>query len=118
MNKNIQPLVEDLFSMIKKGQILDAFDKYYADNVVMQENTDEPRIGKETNRKSEEAFVSGVTEFHDLKIIKSAINGNTALVEYAMDFTHKDWGRSARPQVSAQEWKDGKIVSERFYYAK
>jgi hypothetical protein len=118
MNTDITPLVSDLNAMIKKGQLLEAFEKYYADNVVMQENTDEPRVGKELNRKSEEAFVGGVIAFNDIQILNSAVKGNVAMNEHFMDFTHKDWGRAARTQVSVQQWKDGKIVSERFYYGK
>lgn len=118
MSHTIKPLVEDLNAMITKGQLLEAFEKYYADNVVMQENNDEPRVGKEVNRKNEEAFVGGVTKFNEVKILNSAINGDTAFAEHYMDFTHKDWGRVQQTQVSVQQWKDGKIVNERFYYAK
>ena len=35
---NIKEKVEKLNSMILEGQILEAFDQYYADEVVMQDN--------------------------------------------------------------------------------
>ncbi len=38
-----------------------AFDKFYADNVVMQENMNEPVHGMAANRLNEEAFVNGIT---------------------------------------------------------
>ncbi len=116
MNTNIKPLVTDLNTMLTQGKLLEAFDKYYADNVVMQENNSEPRIGKEANRKSEEAFVGGVTAYNDVQILNSAVNGNTAITEYFMDVDHKEWGHMAKTQVAVQEWKDGKIVKEKFYY--
>ncbi|MBI2451723.1 hypothetical protein HYV50_01435 [Candidatus Pacearchaeota archaeon] len=43
--------VEELNNMILQGKIMEAFEKFYDENVVMQENSEEPRIGKEINRK-------------------------------------------------------------------
>ncbi len=113
---DIKILVEDLAKMISEGKILEAFDKYYADNVTMQENEDEPRVGKEINRKYEEVFVGGITEVHSSKILGVAIGDNYAAIESSMDVTHKDWGRMARSQVAVQRWENGKIVKEKFYY--
>lgn len=102
--------------MISEGKILEAFDKYYAANVVMQENEEAPRIGKEINRKYEENFVNGLEKVNDLKILGVAIGDNYATVESFMDLTHKDWGRVSRTQVAVQHWENGQIVKEKFYY--
>lgn len=109
-------LAEDLAKMIDDGKILEAFEKYYADDVVMQENDDEPRVGKEVNRGYEEAFVNGIVEIHAGKTLGIAVGDNYSTIESFMDVTHKDWGRIARSQVAVQHWKDGKVISEKFYY--
>ena len=116
MNNDIKPFVEDLSKMISQGKILEAFEKYYAEDIVMQENEDAPRIGKEENRKYEEAFVNGIVEVHDMKTLGVAWGDNYSVIESYMDVTHKDWGRVARAQVAIQRWKDGKVVNEKFYY--
>lgn len=113
---NIKTLVEDLAKMISEGKILEAFEKYYADNVVMQENEEEARVGKEFNRKYEEAFVGGIVEVHSSKILGVAVGDNYSTIESFMDVTHKDWGRVARSQVAVEKWENGKIVNEKFYY--
>ncbi|MEI7810137.1 MAG: SnoaL-like domain-containing protein [bacterium] len=113
---DVKMLVEDLAKMISEGKILEAFDKYYADNVSMQENEDEARLGKEVNRKYEEAFVGGITEVHSSMILGIATGDNYSVIESSMDVTHKDWGRVARTQVAVQRWENGKIVKEKFYY--
>ena len=95
---------------------LEAFEKYYSDEVVMQENEDEARVGKEVNRKYEEAFVNGIVEVHSAKTLGIAVGDNYSVIESSMDVTHKDWGRVARTQVAIQHWKDGKVVGEKFYY--
>lgn len=113
---NVKDLVEDLAKMVGEGKILEAFDKYYADNVVMQENEDAPRVGKEANLAYEKAFVEGLTEIHGAKTLGIAVGDNYSVIESFMDVTHKDWGRVARTQVAVQRWENGKVVNEKFYY--
>ena len=116
MKNDITSLVDSLNSKISEGKIMEAFDEYYADDVVMQENNTEPRVGKEVNRKNEEAFVNGLIGKPVMKVLSVATGDNVSIVEWFMDINHKDWGKSARNQVAVQHWKDGKIVHERFYY--
>ena len=49
--------VNGLLGLIGEGKMLDAFEKYYAEDVVMQENNEAPRVGKDTNRKFEQEFL-------------------------------------------------------------
>jgi hypothetical protein len=39
------------------------------------------------------------------------------MVEWHYDYTHAEWGERNYTQVSVQEWQDGQIVKEKFYYA-
>jgi len=113
---NTKELVEGLAQMIKEGKMLEAFEKYYADNVSMQENDEAPRVGKEVNRAFEKTFVEGITEFHSAEILGTASNDNYSMIESSMDVTHKDWGRIARTQVAVQRWENNQIIKEKFYY--
>lgn len=109
---------QDLYKMIFSGQLLEAFDKYYADDIVMTEIGEEPRRGKAVNRAYEEKFVGGLAEVHGAAIAAIASNEETGhvLIENSMDFTHKEWGRQNMMQVSVQTWKDGQIIDEKFYH--
>lgn len=49
-----------LIDGILKGDILGAFDRFYADDVGMSENGVDQRVGKAACRAYEEAFVGGV----------------------------------------------------------
>ena len=114
--ENTKELVLDLVKMIGEGKIMEAFEKYYADNIVMQENETAPRVGKDANRAFEEAFVGGITEFRESKVLGITWGDNISMVESYMDATHKDWGVMKKTQVAVQRWENGKIVSEKFYY--
>lgn len=108
--------VEALNQMILDGKILEAFEQYYADDVVMQDNDYPARVGKEVNRQAEEAFVNGLTEFRGAKIISTTISDGLAVTEWWFDYTHKDFGTRNYTQLAVQRWKNGKIIEEKFYY--
>jgi ketosteroid isomerase-like protein len=107
-----------LNEMILAGRALEAFEKFYADDVVMQENSEEPRVGKDANRKAEEEFFAGVAEWHDGKLIASAISGDTSFSQWYIDISFKNGVRAKTSQVAVRKWKNGKIVHERFFYNK
>ena len=108
--------ISDLNDLVLQGKALEAFDKYYHDEVIMQENENAPTVGKSANRKREEEFFSSITEFRGAKPLKVTIGEGTTMVQWHYDYTHKDWGVRNYTQVSVQEWKDGRIVKEQFFY--
>ncbi|WP_420315985.1 SnoaL-like domain-containing protein [Ekhidna sp.] len=108
--------IADLNDLVLQGRAMEAFEKYYASDVRMQENESQPTIGKEANRKREEEFLSNVTEFRSARPLKVTIGENTTMVEWQYDYTHREWGIRNYSQVSVQEWKNGQIIKEKFYY--
>ena len=75
-----------------------------------------PTIGKKANLEREKVFFSSIKEFRSARPLKVAANGEITMVQWHYDYTHKDWGVRNYTQVSVQEWKDGKIVKEQFFY--
>lgn len=106
-----------LNKMILNGKILEAFDEFYADDIVMVEDGDE-RVGKEANREYEEQFVDSLEAFHSAEIVSRAVDEdeNVTLSEWHNDMTLEGVGRVEQKQVSVREWNDdGQITEEKFY---
>ena len=112
----IKTSLADLNSLVIKGKLMDAFEKYYHEDIEMQENSNAPVKGKDTNRIRELEFLSNVTEFRKASVAELAVNGNTSFVIWSYDYTHKEWGMRNYTQVSVQHWKDSKIIKEQFFY--
>ncbi len=113
---DVSKLDHQLNQAVLVGDILGAFDKFYADDVVMQENDAEPISGKAANRKREEDFVNSVEQFHSAKLLGEAVNGDASYSEWLYDVTIKGAGRVKMEQVASRRWKNGKVSHERFYY--
>jgi hypothetical protein len=108
--------ISDLNDLVLQGKAMDAFEKYYHQDVSMQENGNPPTLGKENNREREKEFFASIVEFRAAKPLKVSVGEGVSMVEWHYDYTHKDWGERNYTQVSIQEWKDGQIFREKFYY--
>ena len=101
---------------IQEGKVLETFDKYYSDDVIMSENGAAPRVGKAVNRAYEQAFVDNV-EFHGARVGQVVVEDHMAAVEWEFDITPKGGERIVQKQVSMQTWQGDQIVREVFYHA-
>jgi ketosteroid isomerase-like protein len=113
---DVATLDQELDKMILNGQALEAFEKYYAEDVVMQENSNDHVAGKDANRKREEDFFASLESFHGAGVVGKAVTGDRSYGEWWMDVTFKGAGRVKMEQVVSRVWKDGLVSSERFYY--
>lgn len=110
--------VKRIYDMVAQGKILDAFEKYYHNDVVMVEATGEERRGKEANRKFQNDFMEMIKEVHGsgVKAVTANDSDDITMVESWMDVTMKDGQRSKMEEVAVQKWQGDKIIHERFYY--
>ena len=112
------PHLHALNKMILEGRLLEAFEKYCHEDVVMQENDDPPRIGKAENYAFEKNFVDSIVSWNDIQIKAVTTNEEegVSMIVFYFDVSLLDGKRLVREQVTLQRWKEGKVVEERFYY--
>lgn len=106
-----------LNAMILSGKVMEAFEQFYADDVVMQENTEPACAGKPANRERELAFFAKVEQFHGARMPASAFSGDVGFSEWEYDLTFKGAPRMTMSQVCVRRWKNGKVAHERFYHS-
>ncbi len=107
-----------MYQMVGQGQMAEAFEKFYDENVVMVEPNGDTTEGKNANREREKKFSESVKEMHG-----GGVNGITSneeesitMVEAWMDITFQDGNRMKIEEVAVQKWNGDKIVHERFYF--
>jgi hypothetical protein len=115
---SLKEKITDVYNHVQNGTAMDAFEKYYADSVVMIMEDGTEVEGKDANRNRENEFFGSIKSFNGMGIqtITSNEDEGTTAVESWMDVTFKGADESTKiHQVATQQWKDGKIVRERFY---
>jgi uncharacterized protein (TIGR03067 family) len=109
--------VKDLYGMLWQGRAAEAWDKYYADDLVRRNGFEPARVGKIRNQVHEQDFLNCVTGWKVAEIKAMAVDEDhsVTMVELLMEFTHKQWGDIRQSIVTVQRWRDGKIYDEASY---
>ncbi|MFY0605939.1 MAG: nuclear transport factor 2 family protein [Cyclobacteriaceae bacterium] len=110
---------QKLQQMMADNNSMDAFEElYHEDVVVIEMPTGEKREGKAAQRAAIQEWFGMVTEFHGggVGAICSDEENQITTTETWMDITMKEGGRMKMSEVAVQQWKDGQIIEEKFYY--
>ena len=95
-------------------------DELFADNVKSIDPPNSPYFGyaegKANVRKKGEAFVKKIEEVHRTHTTEPVIGGNHFAAGREVDITVQGLGRIQMNQIMLYEVKNGKIVSEQFFY--
>ena len=112
---SIKPQVLDLISLVENGQMLEAMNRYYAENVAMQENISPPVIGFAENYAREQAFY-GSLKVLKFNLVSVVVEGDRAAINWVFDYTTGDGAQYRMDEIAIQTWRNDKIVHERYVY--
>jgi hypothetical protein len=106
--------------LAKQEKWFEIQDEFFADNVKSIDPPNSPYLGyaegKSLVRKKGEDFVKQITEVHSMHTTDPIVSGNHFAVGRNMDITVEGHGRIQINEIMLYEVKDGKIVSEQFFY--
>ena len=102
--------------MVADGKFVEAIERFYAEDATMQENQGTVRSGLQTLVENERNVLRVVPDIHLETVGSYVVDGDRAAVNWIFRYTDPR-GRQVRlDELAYQEWRDGKIVRERFYY--
>ena len=108
----------EVTNLLAEGKFIDAMENYLADDVQLFEGNNPAKVGKEFCLAEEHKLLDTVTAFHGYKVVNGpAVKGDTTFYEAVMEFDTNDGTKHRFEQVVRTQWKDGKIINERYYHA-
>lgn len=116
-----QEIATQLAALCAKGEFEKAQKELYADDVVSIEPYATPAFEKETkglpavNEKIRQ-FMGMVDEVYGLKVSEPLIAGNAIAFTLDMDVKMKERDRETMSEVCVYAVKDGKVISEQFFF--
>ena len=111
--------VQKLNALIREGKIMEAFEKYYGEDVIIQVNGNSAINGKEQNRKREMIFLQEIEKLNSAEIKSVTFGGeddNISMTEWAINIENKEGEKKIIYRVNVQHWKDNKIINEKLYF--
>jgi hypothetical protein len=117
MENNLKEIVASKNAMVKLGQVVEATDKFFADNAKTSDHT-----GTKTNNKAEmmdkmRGFVAGIKAVNGITLHHEALNGNVSFAEFTFDFDMKDGSKIYWHEILRTVWQDGLIIEEQYFTA-
>lgn len=114
-----QEVADRLVALCSKGEILQAQNELYGDDIVCVEPAHSPMPltkGKTAVLEKGKVFAAMIEERHGGFFGAPVVNGRFFCVPTMLDVTMKGMGRVKFEELSIYEVKDGKIVFEQFFY--
>ncbi len=108
-------LDRQLNELIIQGKTADAFQRFYAEDVVAQENDDAERHGRDSWMRTRQEMEKNIKKF-DARVLANAANGDVSFSEWEYNVEIEGMGAMKIVQVAVRRWKGGRVVRERFYH--
>ena len=114
-----QEVANRLVELCRNGKVLEAQEELFADNVTSVEPAHSPTpkaIGREAVLAKGKQFASMIEERHSGSFSDPIVGGNYFSIVCKLDATMKGMGKVVWDEICLFEVKDGKVVSEQFFY--
>lgn len=115
-----QEIANRLVELCRQGQFEQAVKELYSEDVVSIEpegSSPTPRVeGLEGLIKKGEQFKSMVEETHGGEVSDPVVSSDFFSLMMSMDATFKGMGRIVQDEICVYQVKDGKIISEQFFF--
>lgn len=116
--EDLRRRLDEFIGLVVSGRSIEAMERFYAEDVMIFENRELSRAGREACiiYEREQLTKSGRPQ---LKATKRAADPQTGVsfIEWVVQFRSPSSGRPIRlEEVAVQKWSNGEIIEERFYY--
>ena len=116
---NAQEVANRLVLLCREGKNVEAINELYDDNVVSHEPKGSPmkeKVGKEAVLDATNQWFDSLEELHNVYISNPIVGDTFFACTMKIDATYKEHGRNEMNELCVYEVKDGKIISDHFFY--
>jgi len=108
-------VVEDFIATIERGEFLEALPRFYAEDMIAQENNLPPRVGLAAQTANEEAALRRM-RFDSIKAASYLVDGDRVAINYIFEMTTINGDRLRMDEIAYQLWRGDQIVHERYFF--
>lgn len=110
----LQQQLESLDARILAGDILGAFDEFFADTCITHSNPQDITHSKAQKAEALRWFFSNIASFNRIERLASKVDGTETRSEFVFDFTNRQGQPLVFSEVIRRVWQDGKVVEEQY----
>ena len=115
MEQSLNEIFSSKNEMVKKGQIVEASEKYFSANAKTLDFD-----GTVTNHKAEmvnkmKGFAGAIAKVNGITLHNASISDNVSFAEFTFDFDMKDGSKILWHEILRSVWENGLIVEEQYF---
>ena len=115
--QDLKTLETSLNALAQKGDMAAAVNEFYADDCSFQEGNQPARSGGKAAQLTYLAdFFATVTKVNTIQLHSQAVGDGVTISEWTIDLATTK-GPILWNEIMRRQWRDGKVVSERYYTA-
>lgn len=107
-------VVSTFVSLVESGEFIDALRRFYHPAAVVWENQLHSRVGLDALIENERMVLSRFTTV-TARADRVLVDGDRVVINWRFEFSSGHI-HVTLDEIALQQWADGKIVHERFYY--
>lgn len=112
--QEITTALNELIGLVAEGKALDAYEKFYHQDIQKIDLDGVLQSGKEILIKNGVEALSIIKEVRDFSAVGKIVKGNRSFLVWSIDLDNSN-GTLKVVEVAVQDWKDGKIITERYF---
>lgn len=117
MEQNVTELLGAKVELMKQGKMVEATEQFYASDAETTDFTGVVTKDRDAMVEKMKGFLGSIQKVNGITFNNSAVNGDISFAEFTFDFDMSDGSKIYWHEIIRSVWKDGKIVSERFFNA-
>lgn len=106
--------LKKLDKLISRGEIMNAFEKYFHDDVVTHSNAGDRSDGKVQKRDFLRGFFGNMNDTRQIKLHGNIVDGEITHSSFTFEFTNQQGEHLVWNEVIQRRWKDNLVIEE--YY--
>lgn len=117
MEQNLSQLVADKNALIVQGKIVEATEKFFAENVQTQDFDGTVTTGKNEMMEKMSGFAGAIAQVKAIELKHVALHNDVSFVEFIFNFVMKDDSEIYWHEIIRSVWQDGQVVHEQYFKA-
>ena len=115
MEQALSTLVSEKNEMVKKGQIVEATDRFFAPMAQTLDFDGTSTSNKDQMLEKMKQFAGSIGSVNGIEQHHSSLSGNVSFSEFTFDFVMKDGSHILWHEIIRSVWENGLIVEEQYF---
>ena len=107
--------LSEMDAMVSKGQIVEAIEKFFHEEVQTQDFDGTITENKAQTVQKLSGFVGSIQNVNGITLHHSVAGDNVSMSEFTFDFDMKDGSHVLWHEIIRRIWKDGKVIGEQYF---